>query len=58
MRHHETSNRELIILHQSLKAPRPVGTKPSLERLESFGHIFLGLIDESALINEHIPVPY
>ena len=56
--HHETSNREFIIFHQSLKASRSVGAKPSLEKLESLSHIFLGLIDESALMNEHIPGTY
>ena len=46
MRHHEASNRELIILHQSLKTLIPVFTQARLERLKRFADVMRWLVDE------------
>ena len=47
MAHHETSNGEIVILHQCLKTLAPILAKPTFERLKSFRDVAIMVIDES-----------
>ena len=46
MRHHESANGELIVLHQCFEPLGPIFAESCFERLEDLCHIFLGIFDK------------